>query len=168
MIVERWYAVYVKSRNEKKVNARFEEANIESFLPILKTLRQWKDRKKLVEVPLFNSYVFVRVKPIQFTAVRQIDGVVNFVRLDSKPASIPDNQIESLKLLLGSSEQFEVSHDLIEVGEPVEVVKGTLTGFKGILVSYKGKKRAMLRIEAINQILMVDINPAFLLRVNSN
>jgi transcriptional antiterminator RfaH len=161
----RWYAVYVKSRNEKKVFARFEEVQIEAYLPILKTLRQWKDRKKMVDVPLFNSYIFVRVIPTCFFKVKQVEGVVTFVKIDNKPVPIPDDQIDSLKLLLTSSEKFEVSYDAIEIGEDVVVTKGSLSGFKGTLVCYKGKKRAMLRIDAINQVLMVDINPAFLRKI---
>ena len=165
MDVVRWYAVYVKSRNEKKVFTRFNEANIEAYLPIMKTYRQWKDRKKMVDVPLFNSYIFVKVSQKQFVSVKQVEGVVTFVKFNNHPASIPDNQIESLKLLLCSSEKFEISYDFIDIGEAVEVVKGTLMGFKGTLVSYKGQKRAMLRIDAINQVLMVDINPAFLKKI---
>ena len=158
----KWYALYVKSRNEKKACLRLAENGFTAYVPLLKTLRQWKDRKKMVEVPLFGSYVFVNILPKQFYNVLQVDGVVNFVRLEGQPDPIPDDQIESLKLLLNSSEKFEISYDSFDLGDEVEVVMGALTGFKGILVNYKGKKRALLKIEAINQTLMVEISPSAL------
>jgi transcription antitermination factor NusG len=157
-----WYAVYVKSRNEKKVYARIKEQNIDTYLPLLKTLRQWSDRKKMVEVPLFSSYVFVNIYDTQLNEVLAVDGTVNFVKFEGKPASIPAKQIESLRLLLYSGEKFEVSPDEFEIGEAVEVSKGPLKGFKGMLVNYKGKKRAILRIDALNQSLMIEIFPSFL------
>ena len=72
-----WYAVYTNSRAEKRVSDRIEELGIETFLPLQKTLRQWSDRKKLVEKPLISSYVFVKIIPREYFAVRKIDGVVN-------------------------------------------------------------------------------------------
>ena len=165
MIISKWYAVYVRSRNEKKVEQRLTDNHIENYLPLMKTLRQWKDRKKMVEVPLFNSYVFVFVTPKQFHAVLKTEGVVNFIKLDGKPNFIPEDQIISLKLLLESSENFEISTDIIEPGESVEVIKGVLKGFRGMLIKYKGKRKAQLKIEAINQSLIVDISPGFLKRI---
>ena len=160
MLNPKWYALYVRSRNEKKAFLRLSEEGYKAYVPLLKTLRQWKDRKKMVEVPLFSSYVFVNLVPKQFYAVLQVDGVVNFVRLEGQPDPIPDDQIESLKLLLSSAEKFEISYDSFELGDEVEVIRGSLQGFKGVLVNYKGKKRALLRIEALNQSLMVEISPA--------
>jgi transcriptional antiterminator RfaH len=157
-----WYAVYVRSRNEKKVFTFLTEAGIEAYLPLLKTLRQWKDRKKLVEMPLFSSYIFVNVDSTEFVKVLSIDGTVNFVKFDGKPAAIPSEQIENLRLLLFSGEKFEISPEEIEIGETVEVTKGPLKGFKGMITEYKGTKRALLRIDAINQMLMVEILPSCL------
>jgi transcriptional antiterminator RfaH len=168
MSEQRWYVLYVKSRNEKKAFLRLTELGYTAYVPLLKTLRQWKDRKKMVEVPLFNSYVFVNISSTRFYDVLQVDGIVNFVRLEGKPDPVPDEQVESLKLLLNSSEKFEISYDSFELGDDVEVVRGTLQGFKGVLVDYKGKKRALLRIDAINQSLMVEIAPSFLKKIIKN
>lgn len=153
----KWYAVYVKSRNEKKVYANLLENNIESYLPLLRTLKQWKDRKKLVDIPLFNSYIFVYVDVLEQFKVRQVQGIVKFVSFEGKPTSIPNEQIKSLKLLLQSTEKFEIGYEKIELGEEVEVYKGTLKGFRGTLAKYKGKKKVLLRIDALNQYLMIEI-----------
>ena len=85
MVKKHWYAVYVRSRNEKKVYELIKEKDIETYLPLVKTLRQWSDRKKMVEVPLFNSYVFVYVDLLEHFKVRQVPGIVNFVCFEGKP-----------------------------------------------------------------------------------
>jgi len=166
MSKKRWYAVYVKSRNEKRVYADLLENNFESYLPLLRTLRQWKDRKKLVDIPLFNSYVFVHVNLLEQYKVRQVPGVVNFICFEGKPTAIPDEQINSLQLLLRSTEKFEVGYEKIEIGEDVEVYRGTLKGFRGTLVEYKGKKKVLLRIDALNQYLMIEIQLSNLKKLN--
>jgi len=167
MIKKHWYAVYVRSRNEKKVYELIKEKDIETYLPLIKTIRQWSDRKKMVEVPLFNSYVFVKILPANFYQVLAVDGAVKFIKFEGKPAHIPDEQIESLKLLLHSGEKFEVSIEEFETGEMVEVINGPLTGFKGILVRYKNKNRALLHIDSINQTLIINILPSYLRKVKS-
>ena len=92
-----WYAIYTHSRAEKRVSDRLTEAGIETFLPLQKTLRQWSDRKKLVEKPLISSYVFVKVVPKEFFTVRKTDGVVKFIMLQGKPVVIPEIQITNLR-----------------------------------------------------------------------
>lgn len=162
---KQWYAVYVKSRNEKKVFGRLIEQEVETYLPLLKTLRQWSDRKKMVEVPLFSSYIFVNTTPKHFNKILTVEGIVNFVKFEGKPAPIPNNQIENLKLLLFSGEKFEISPDEFDIGENVEVFKGSLKGFKGTFVNYHGKKYAMLRIDAVNRSLIIKISPSCLKKV---
>jgi transcription antitermination factor NusG len=165
MLQLHWYAIYVRSRSEKVVYARLCEQGIEAYLPLQKTLRQWHDRKKMVEMPLFRSYVFVRTNYKKYHIVRAIDGVAGFVSFEFQPAKIPDYQIEFLKMLLKSTDKFEVSNDIFEYGEMVEVFRGPLTGFRGTLVTYKEKKRALLQIDAINQSLLVEIHPSSLKRI---
>jgi transcriptional antiterminator RfaH len=167
MVEPRWYALYVKSRNEKKVYERLIEQEIESYLPLLKTLRQWSDRKKMVEAPLFSSYVFVKTSPVHYSKILAVDGVVHFVKFEGKPAPIPDNQIDYLKLLLYSGEKFEISPDEFETGEDVEVIAGPLKGFRGTFVNYKGKKYAQLRIDAINRSLIIKISPGYLKKITN-
>ena len=80
----RWYILYIRSRSEKKVMERMQKRNFTVFLPLIKTMRQWSDRKKQVQVPLFTGYLFIKVDPTQFAAVRMIEGVVNFVQQEKK------------------------------------------------------------------------------------
>ncbi len=114
-----WYAVYTHSRAEKRVSERLTEEGIENFLPMQKTLRQWSDRKKLVEKPIISSYVFVRVVPKEFLTVRKTDGVVKIITLDSKPVVIPDDQMKNLHILCSSDVNVLVSDKVYLTGDLV-------------------------------------------------
>ena len=92
-----WYAIYTNSRAEKRVNDRLNELEIETYLPMQKTLRQWSDRKKLVEKPLISSYVFVKCTPKEFFTVRTTDGVVKFITIQAKPAPIAGKRIGAIR-----------------------------------------------------------------------
>lgn len=162
-----WYAIYTKSRYEKKVVDRINEMGIEAWLPLMRTLRQWSDRKKWVDVPLFNSYIFVRSDIHGVRKALQAEGAVYVVSFTGKPTPIPDEQIEWLKLLLNSSEKFEISFDDFTFGDRVLVEQGVMKGMKGKFVNYKGRNRVLLQIEAINQNLLIDINPAYIKRIDN-
>jgi transcription antitermination factor NusG len=159
---KQWFAIYTRSRNEKKVVAGLLEQGHEAWVPLMKTMRQWSDRKKVVEVPLFNSYIFIRAHLSNIRSIiSKSDGAVYVISFSGQPAAIPDKQIEDLKLLLGSSEKFEVSSSEFKYGDKVEVTRGSLRGLQGVFVQLKGQKRILMHIDAINQKLLIDINPAF-------
>ena len=160
---DQWFAIYTRSRNEKKVVAELAELGYEAWVPLMKTMRQWSDRKKMVEVPLFNSYIFICVSINKIRAiVSKSDGAVYVVSFSGQPAVIPDKQIEDLKLLLSSSEKFEISTNEFIYGDKIEVTRGSLRGLQGMFVQYKGQKRVLMHIDAINQKLLININPAFI------
>jgi transcription antitermination factor NusG len=162
---KKWFALYTRSRYEKKVSADLQEIGIETWVPLQKTLRQWSDRKKWVEAPLFHSYVFIYTDQNTARFATRVDGAVYVVSFAGKLVSIPQVQIESLKLLLDSSEKFEISFDEFTFGEHIEVNKGPLQGVKGTFVNFKGKKRLLMHIDAINQKLLVEINPGFVKKI---
>src|SRR5687768_17707519 len=100
----KWFAIYTRPRWEKKVHGLLSQKGIESYCPLNKVRRKWSDRIKLVEEPLFKSYVFVKVEESGRTSVRMTDGVINFVYWDGKPAVVKDKEIEAIKLFL---EEYE-------------------------------------------------------------
>ncbi|HCI54871.1 MAG TPA: UpxY family transcription antiterminator [Bacteroidales bacterium] len=159
---KKWYAVYTKSRAEKQVYKRLSETGIETFLPLQKTLRYWSDRKKIVEKPLLSSYIFVKTTPKFFPAVYKSPGVVKIVTFEGKPVSIPQYQIDNLRLLVNSDADVEVTTENFEKGDIVEVVTGALCGLKGELIKIGSKKRVIVRIDRIEQNIIVDIPAAFL------
>lgn len=152
-----WYAVYTNSRAEKRVNDRLSEMGIETFLPLQKTLRQWSDRKKMVEKPLISSYVFVKATPKEFFPIRITDGVVKFIMIQGKPVAIPEQQITNLRILCGSDATVTVSTDVYEKGDMVEVILGSLTGLRGELIRVRRKHKVVIRIIQPGMNLTVDI-----------
>jgi len=161
----KWYAVYTKPRAEKQVAERLEEAGVEFFLPLQKTYRRWSDRKKLVERPLLSSYVFVKVKSAVFHKVFQVQGVVRFVSFEGRPASIPQNQIDNLRLLINSDAEIEVSSEKFEQGDNVEVIRGSLVGLTGELIKIGRTKRVVVRIDRLDQNLILKIPQVFLRKI---
>ena len=152
-----WYAVYTNSRAEKRVSDRLEELGIETFLPLQKTLRQWSDRKKLVEKPLISSYVFVKIFARDYFTVRRIDGVVKFITIERKPVPIPEAQITNLRILCGSDSEVLMSNNVYAQGDQVEVVIGSLTGLRGELIRVGRKHKVVIRIVQPGMNLTVDI-----------
>lgn len=152
-----WYAVYTNSRAEKRVSDRINELGIETFLPLQKTLRQWSDRKKVIEKPLISSYVFVKIFPREYFAVRKIEGVVKFIMIERKPIPIPEEQITNLRILCGSDVEVEMSNNVYAKGDLVEVVVGSLTGLRGELIRVGRKHKVVIRIIQPGMNLTVDI-----------
>jgi transcriptional antiterminator RfaH len=161
-IEEKWYAVYTKPRAEKQVNQRLLEEGVETFLPLQKTYRIWSDRKKLVEKPLLPSYLFVKTKVKNFHHVYRIQGIVKFVSFEGKPVSIPKKQIDNLRLLVDSDAQIEVSSENFSKGDNVEVISGSLIGLTGELIKIGNKNRVVIRIDRLDQNLLLKIPKAFL------
>jgi len=101
---KKWYAVYTKPRWEKKVHKLFDEKGLENYCPVNKVRKKWSDRIKVVEEPLFKSYIFVRVSEEEKTKVRMTNGVVNFVYWQGKPAVVKDKEIDIIKKFLNEYE----------------------------------------------------------------
>ena len=137
---KRWYAIYTKPRWEKKVDRLLAEKGFESYCPLQKIQRQWSDRKKIVEEPLFKSYVFVRITDEDQTSLRMVNGVVNFVYWMGKPAVVKDKEIETIKKFLNEYENVEVTQTNIEAGNKVVVQSGLLMGKTGVVKQVLHKK----------------------------
>jgi transcriptional antiterminator RfaH len=162
---EKWYALYTRPRAEKLVFTRLLEAGIETFLPLQKTYRMWSDRKKLVEKPLLSSYIFVKTTKKNFPAVYKTNGVVKFVSFEGQPVSIPQNQIDNLRLLINSDAEIEVISGKFAAGDNVEVINGSLIGLTGELIKIGTKNRVIVRIDRLDQNLILKIPLAFLKKV---
>lgn len=162
---KKWYAVYTNPRAEKLVRDRLEEINIEVFLPLQRTYRIWSDRKKLVEKPLLTSYVFVKVSPCDFLKVYQTTGVVRFITFEGVPASIPQKQIDNLRLLINSDTEIEITSEKLEPGDNVEVIRGSMIGLTGELLKRGKQNRVIIRIDRLDLNLVINIPLTFLRRL---
>jgi transcription elongation factor/antiterminator RfaH len=155
--LKHWYAVYTRPRNEKKVYSRLVEKGIETFLPLQKKLKQWSDRKKMVDEPLFRSYIFVHIDQKQYYDVLNTMGVVRYITFEGKAVPIPDRQIDQIKQLLVQDIEIEAVEGQIEPGTRVEVRFGSLQGIDGEMVEHSGKKKVVIRIDHISHSLLVTL-----------
>jgi len=162
----KWYAVYTRPRAEKLVYQRLLESEIEAFLPMQKTIRQWSDRKKLIEKPLLSSYIFVNTVPKKFPIVFKTFGVVKFVTFEGQPVPIPQKQIDNLKLLINSDAEIEVTSEKFDPGDNVEVTNGSLVGLTGELVGRGGNRRVLVRLDNLEVNIVVTIPVTFLRKLS--
>jgi transcription antitermination factor NusG len=156
-----WYAVYTCSKAEKHVATELGKADIEHYLPLQVTMRQWTDRKKKVLVPLIRSYVFIHVTPKDFMKVVKVWGVVKILFFDGKPVPIPDWQINNLKILLGARVPMETDVKAFKKGRDVRITHGVLKDLRGKILEIKGQHKLLISITALDYNLTIDIDPTF-------
>lgn len=134
-----WYAVYTRPRWEKKISSLLTRNKIENYCPLNKVVRQWSDRKKLVQEPLFTSYVFVRVAQNQHTLLKQTSGVINMVYWLGKPAVIRDQEIEMIKRFLNDYSNVKLEKTPININDKVQIVSGPLIQLEGMVTALKNR-----------------------------
>jgi transcription antitermination factor NusG len=161
----KWYAIYTKPRWEKKVHNLLSEKGIESYCPLNRVPRKWSDRIKVVEEPLFKSYVFVRVDESQRTDVRMVNGVVNFVYWNGKPALIRDREIEAIKRFLNEHTDVQVVRADLKPEDAVLITAGPLMNKEGVVVEVKNKVAKVL-IESLGFLLVASIDKTKLVSLN--
>lgn len=158
----KWYAVYTRPRFEKQVLKGLLDQGIDAYLPLIKTMRQWSDRKKMVEIPLFSSYVFVHIDRRFYDQVLQTHGVVKYITFEGKAATIPPDQIDNLKIIVNSNEKVETTWETRRKGDKVIVTAGSLKGLRGELITDGDRKRVLVRIDSIDQNLTVEVHPSLI------
>jgi transcription antitermination factor NusG len=154
-----WYATYVCSRHEKQVMSQLQERNVECFLPVYRSVRRWKDRRKELDLVLFPGYVFVHMDLKDRLRVLQLPGVVRFISFNGHPAPLPDGEIETLSNGLANGVRAE-PHPYLKVGHRVRVRSGPMAGAQGILTRRKDKFRIVLSIELIMRAVAVEVDEA--------
>lgn len=155
--MKNWYAIYVKSRTEKKVASELQFIGIEYYLPLISVLKQWSDRKKWVEEPLFRSYLFVKIEKIEYYTVLHITGVVKYISFEGKAVSVPEQQIEAIRYFLNEKDPELAEEKNLEKGQKVEIISGSMAGLTGELVEFKGKHRVSIEIETIGRSLLIQV-----------
>lgn len=158
---KKWYAIYTAPKAEKRVSVRLAEMGIDHYLPIQRLLKQWSDRKKWVEEPLFRSYLFVHIEEKEYFPVLNIQGIVKFISFGGTAASIPDFQIETVRRLLMESTEIEITTESFAPGMPIEVVAGPLMGTLGELISFRGEKRIAVKIHTLDTTVLINIPEEF-------
>jgi len=157
VLTKKWLAVYTRPRWEKKVDQLLKEKGTESYCPLNKVRRKWSDRVKLIEEPLFKSYVFVKIDDLERTQVRMTPGVINFVYWEGKPAVIKEKEIATIRKFLGEYENVEVRAMNLEVDQRVKITTGPLMDQEGKVVALR-HKTVKVAIDSLGYLLIAYID----------
>jgi transcription antitermination factor NusG len=151
-----WFAAYTTPRHEKHVAEMLAERNIESFLPLYQTVRQWKKSSPVtLDIPLFPCYLFVRINRTARGTVLGLPGVVSIVGSSKEPWPLPQLEIEALRL--GAQAGKVEPHPYLKVGDRVRVKAGSMAGVEGILIRRKNEMRFVLTLDAIMRSVSVEV-----------
>lgn len=161
---KKWYAVYTKPRWEKKVHSLFTEKGLVSYCPLNKVRKRWSDRIKLVEEPLFKSYVFVQVQDEQQPQVRMVNGVLNFVYWNGKPAIVKESEIDTIRKFLNEYSDVEVKPMNLQANQAVMVKRGLLMNNTGRIRRLMNNKVEVL-IESLGYTLVASLEKSNIIPV---
>lgn len=157
MSIRKWLAVYTRPRWEKKVNKLLQEKGVERYCPLNKVRRKWSDRIKIVEEPLFKSYVFVKINDKDRTTVRMTPGVINFVYWQGKPAVIKEKEINAIRRFLDEYEDVKVKPMDVKPQQRVKVTAGLLMDQEGEVLQVH-HKTARVAIDSLGYVLIATID----------
>ena len=156
-----WHALYVRSRSEKKVLLQLEDMGFQAYLPQITVVKQWSDRRKKVEEPLFKSYVFVYSNEREYIPVLNVYGVIKFVTFEKKAVVVPENQILAIKKFVSDFERGEeykmMNDEELKVGQKVRIINGPMKGLTGRLETIYNKRHLIVYIDVVGQCIPVHI-----------
>nr|BFF38257.1 UpxY family transcription antiterminator [Tenacibaculum mesophilum] len=155
-----WYALYVKSRWEKKVHESLKDISLESFLPQIKTIKQWSDRKKTILKPLFPSYVFVNINSsLEFHKALSVNGACAYIRFGKEYARVTEKEINQIKLLIGDENisDIETNVELLKIGEVKKITYGPLSGLDCEIIKTDNHNKIIVRINSLQQNIVATV-----------
>jgi transcription antitermination factor NusG len=152
-----WYAAYTSANHEKRVARHLESRSVECFLPVYESVRQWKDRRVRLELPLFPGYVFVRLALRDRLQVLQIPGIARLVGFDGHPAAVPNEDMEAVRACLSGKHSIQ-PHRYLKQGQRVRVLRGPLAGLTGIVVRQKNCTRFVISLDLLMRSVSVEVD----------
>jgi transcription antitermination factor NusG len=154
--VSKWYAVFVRSNQEKQVEAHLNGLHLEHYLPCYSSVRQWKDRSVKLEMPLFPGYLFVRLPLQERMRVLTISQVVSLVGAKNSPSPISDDEIAGIRAAVehGNAEP----HQYLEVGQRIVITAGVMRGLEGILLTVRSRARVVISLRPIGSAFVVEVS----------
>ncbi|MBN1996280.1 UpxY family transcription antiterminator [candidate division KSB1 bacterium] len=164
--IPQWYAFVTRPRHEKKVKQYLDMAGIDNYLPLKKTLSQWKDRKKWVELPIFSCYIFSHIEYVRRYDVLKAPSVVRIVGFEAKPTPVKDDEISGIKNILESKHDLAVVDGFL-AGDRVRLRNGPLAGMEGLFVEYRNRKWFVIYITALSKSVLVDIESNYVEKIPS-
>ena len=162
-ITKHWYAVYTKPRAEKKAALALTELGIEHYLPLQTSIKQWSDRKKKVEEPLFKSYLFVYINlELSQQQVTAVPSIVKFVKIGQTYTTIRLSIIDAIKTSLMHFSEMEITNEHINTNTKVSVIAGPLKGYKGTTITKQGSQYFALQIEELGTHMLIKVPTVYL------
>lgn len=155
-----WRVLYVKSRWEKKVHESLKEISLESFLPQVKTIRQWSDRKKTILRPLFPSYVFVNINSsLELHKALSVDGACAYIRFGKEYARVTAKEISQIRLLIGDKNisDIQTNKQPLKIGEVKRIIYGPLNGLECEILKANNLNKIIVRIDSFQQNIIASI-----------
>ena len=144
---KKWFVVHTKPRVEKRVTEILTRKKIENYCPINKVMRQWSDRKKLVNEPLFPYFVFIKITESELLSLKQIDGVINFVYWLGRPAIVRDSEIEAIKQFLDEYSSIRIEKIQVSMNEPEQIDDDSFKKYGNGVIALKSKS---VRVELLS------------------
>lgn len=151
-----WYALKITPRWEKKLAAVLSAKGYDVYCPLNKTMKQWSDRKKLVEEPLFKTYLFVKIEESRKYELLNIRGLLGFVNYLGKPGIVRDEEIITIKKFLSEFDNIDAEYIQPEVNSEVRINQGILMNYKGMVIEVSGKL-AKVKLEGLGFALTATI-----------
>lgn len=153
-LTKRWLVGYTTPRAEKQVYEKLLKQGYTVFLPLAKASRRWSDRIKIVEIPLFTSYIFVKANSHEiYESLRNIPGLIRYLYIEGKFAEVSDKEIDNIKKFLSKTEGYQFS---FEENQTVEIKDGVLKGRRGVITKL-GKDKLQLKIEQFGWVVKAEI-----------
>ncbi len=154
-----WYALHTRSRHEKVARDQLAAKGITNLLPLWHKRSIWKDRIKMIDVPLFRGYLFAYFPMKRKVDVLQSIGVVRIVGFNGYPVPVPEEQIQAVRTMVEKHLHYD-PHPFLQEGMRVRVKRGVLAGAEGILLTKKQHYRLVISVDLIQQSVAVDIDSA--------
>lgn len=153
-----WYLIYTRPKQEKRLVKDLLEMGMDVYLPLINQERKWHDRVKVIEAPVFPSYVFIRLlNASHFFEASKAFGFVCYVKFGKQVATVRDSVIENMKVLLFKDAEIEVCSNYLPPGEKIVMPSGPFAGMECEIIEYNGKNKVLVRVDILNRSILVNV-----------
>jgi len=166
-IEAKWFAVFTRYRCEKMAYQQLARRGIETYLPIQQLVRQYSRKRKVIDMPLINCYVFVKIKKVEYVKVLSTQYVQSFLKFSDNLISIPEKEIELMKRILGEGWEVQAVETHWQKGDIVEIKTGGLAGLRGRLIEKNNEQLFTIALERLGMALQMKVNQSDLLKIGT-
>ena len=166
-----WHVIYVKFKHEEKVHRELKKLDIDSFLPMISTVRQWSDRKKKVRIPLFPCYIFVNIKAkLDFHKILSLGSACSFIRFGNEYGRVYQNEIDQIKLMVEAKDLTEIQTnvELPNIGDKLKIEHGELSGLECEVYRIDNNHKVKVRINSLRQNISATIPASYFQKSEAN